>query len=315
MRLCLAFVLTALMATTAPGIEPDLGFRPGKERGYFEFDTSTVRGKIQLTGAMQGITELVHVPTGVAVAQGGGLPGLFSYYRVLTTGKRYGAAARDWPTVAKVLPDGALEVSFPPAKDHPLELVGIHRWVHPDTLDVETIVKPQQDMPQFELFMSNYFPAGFQALVYLRPGSSPPGRGAMTAADWWPLVDSTYLMFPRDREAGLKIFDGRWSFPPNPVQWSVLRYLAAPMAMRRNVQNGVAALMMSPPEDCFAISTPYNKTPPDGVAGHYSLYQSLFGGDVAAGQTVRAHMRLVVGKISDSQAIALYQQYLDERKR
>jgi hypothetical protein len=314
MKYCCAWMLLALMATLSPAAEPNLGFRPAAEAGYFQFDTGTVRGKIRLNGAMQGVTEVIHIPTGVDVAKGGNLPGLFSYYRVLTTGTRHGHNARDWATVAKVLPDGALEVSFASGEDHPLELTAIHRWVRPDTLDVETIVEPQQDMPQFEMFMSNYFPEDFEVLVYLKPGLDGKGPGVFVPVNWWPLIDGTYVMFPRDREACMKIYDGRWAAPENPVQWSVTRHLAAPMAMRRSAARGVAALMMSPPEDCFAVGMSYDKTPPDRVSGHYALYQSLFGRDLAAGETACARMRLVVGPIPDEKAADLYQEYLKELK-
>jgi hypothetical protein len=88
------------------------------------------------------------------------------------------------------------------------------------------------------------------------------------------------------------------------------------MAMRTDDKSGVSAILMSPPEDCFAIATPYNKTPPDGVAGHQSLYLSLFGREVKAGQTAQADARLVVGrKIADRQAVELYAKYLEERKK
>jgi len=99
------------------------------------------------------------------------------------------------------------------------------------------------------------------------------------------------------------------------VQWSVTRWLAAPLAMRREEKSGVAAVLMSPPEDCFAVATPYNRTPPDGVAGHQSIYLSLFGRDVKAGETARAHSRLVVGRLSDQQAVEQYETYLAERKK
>jgi hypothetical protein len=72
---------------------------------------------------------------------------------------------------------------------------------------------------------------------------------------------------------------------------------------------------MAPPGDCFAVSLPYNKTPPDGVAGHQSLYLSLFGQDLMAGETARAAARLVIGQnLTDQQAVELYGKYLEGRK-
>lgn len=302
-------VVAVLSASLAVGAEPaTLAFKPAAEKGYFEFDTGVLRGRVKLDGKFQGICSLVHVPSGVEIAKA---PGLLSYYRIFSTDTRYGAAARDWPTTARLLADGALEVTWAPAEEHPLEIVAVHRWTAPDTLDLETTVRPQRDMPHMEVFLSSYVTKDFQASVYVKPNKFEKGGPMLMAADVNPLVDGTYLMFPRDRQAVQMIFDRRWEFPPSPVQWSITRWLAGPMAVRRSPESKLAVVVMAPPEDCFAVATPYNKTPPDGVAGHSSLYLSLFGRDLAAGETARARSRLVVREnLSDAQAIELYQQYV-----
>jgi hypothetical protein len=313
-RFAILIACVALIAGGAAG--SDLAFKPAAEPGFFSFDTGALRGRVRLNGQSQGIVELVHSETGVRVAAGDGLPGVLSYYRVFSTDARYGHAARDWPTVNRLLPDGALEVVWASAEEHPLEMTAVYRWSRADTLDLETRVRPQRDLPRFEVFLSSYFTAGFQASVYVRPNRFASGQPALLPVEVNPMIEGTYLMFPRDREAVLRIFDRRWEFPPDPVQWSVTRWLAGPLAVRRDAASQVTALLMAPPEDCFAVATPYNKTPPDGVAGHYSLYLSLFGQDLAAGQTARARSRLVVGRgLSDAQAVERYQQYIAEASR
>lgn len=310
---CLLFVMTVLSAAPAPADPPDLAFRPAGD-GYFQFDTGVLRGKLRLDGKSQGICSLVDGESGTEIAYGGDYPGIFSFYRIFSTDTRYGHAARDWPTLPRLLPDGAVEVRFPPAADHPLQITAVYRWKTPETLDLETIVEPDRAMPRFEVFLSSYFAKQMRALVYVRPNRFSPGKPGLLPADVNPLVDGTYLMFPRDRAAVQMIFDRRWDHPPNPVQWSVTRWLAGPMAVRRNEQTGLAAVIMAPAEDCFAVATPYNKTPPDGVAGHASLYLSLFGRDLKAGQTARARCRLVVArKLSDGRAIELYEEYAKQQ--
>ena len=313
MRLCSLLPALMLTTTTTLAQPPNLAFQPAGE-GYYEFDTGVLKGKLRLDGRSQGIVSLIDVKSGVHVAHGDGLPGVLSYYRIFANNKRYGHAARDWPTESKLLPDGAVEVHWPPAEDHPLDLTAVYRLTAPDTIDLETTVKPQVDMPRFEVFLSSYFGREFRALVYVKPNRFSGGPSVLLPADVNPMVDGTYLMFPRDLPAAQMIFDGRWEFPPNPVQWSVTRRLAGPMAVRRAEKSGLATVLMAPPGDCFAVSTPYNKTPPDGVAGHNSLYLSLFGRDLRAGQTAKAHSRLVVGMLSDKQAIELYGTYLESRK-
>ena len=302
-----------LMTGTTLADEPKLAFEPAGE-GYYQFDTGVLKGKLRLDGRSQGVASLIDVKSGMHVAHGGGLPGVLSLYRIFSDAKRYGHAARDWPTESKLLDDGAVEVRWPPADDHPLQITAVYRIAAPDTIDLECTVKPLVDMPRFELFLSSYFGSEYRALVYVKPSRFAGGPSILLPADVNPMVDGTYLMFPRDLAAAQMTFDGRWEFPPNPVQWSVTRWLAGPMAVRRDEKSGVTAVLMAPPQDCFAVSMPYNRTPPDGVSGHNSLYLSLYGQDLKAGQTAKAHTRLVVGKISDQQAIELYEAYLDSRK-
>jgi hypothetical protein len=313
-RIALA-VLAAAIAATARGAEPEPPiFRPPGAEGYAAFDTGLLRGKVRLDGKYQGISSMIYTPTETELARS---VGLLSYYRVFSAGKRYGDAARDWPLEAKLLEDGALEVTFPPSEEHPLEITGTFRWRGPGTLDLQTTVAPQVAMPRMEIFLSSYFKESFEGLVYLKPNRFARGKPAtFVRADWSELIDGNYLMFPRDRAVLPMIYDGRWDIPPSPVTWAFTRYLAAPIGVRRDVKTGLTAVLMSPPDDCFAVSVPYNKQPPDNVAGHGSVYLSLFGGDVAAGQTVTAHCRLIIGKdLSDEAILRRYEAYLEERLR
>jgi len=313
---CPAFAVVLIWVASSLQAEPPrLAFQPA-EKGYYRFDTGSIRGKLRLDGRSQGISSLVHAQSELEVAHGGDYPGLLSHYRVFSTDTRYGDAARDWPTEPKLRGDGTVEVRWPPAAEHPLEITAVYRLAADDAIDLATTVKPQRAMPGFEVFLASYFAADFRALVYVRPNAFTPGEPELLAADVSPLVDGSYLIFPRDRESLRLVFDRRWEQPPNPVQWSVSRLLAAPLGVRRHEKTGLMALVMSPPEDCFAVATPCNKTPPDGVAGHRSLYLSLFGRDLAAGQSATAHARLVVGRnLTDRQAIERYEAYRKGTKR
>lgn len=304
----LTFIALVAACAMPAGAAPPTGFRESAEKGYYEFDAGALRGKMRFDGKWQGICSLLHTPTGLELAKA---PGFASYYRALAASKRYGAAARDWPMTAKILADGALEIVIAPAEEHPLEIRGVFRCQQADAIDVETTVTPQVDMPRFELFLSNYVAPDFEASVYVKPNrfskKDPP---ALLRADWNALIDGDYLMFPRDLAAAGMIYDGRWELGPNPVQWAVGRYMAAPLVVRRNAANGLAVIVMAPPDDCFAVSVPYNKAPPDGVAGHCSIYLSHFGRDLCAGQSATAKCRIAVRKdASDQEVVDLYQAY------
>ncbi len=316
MRYVIALLVLAagsLVGAATSAAEPQLSFQP-EDDGIYVFNTGALSGRLRLNGHSQGISELIHVPSGQEVSYGGRKLPLMSHYRMFTTGTRYGNAARDWPTQCKLLSDGAVEAVFQPEEDYPFSLMAVFRLGAPDAIDVETIVTAKEDLPRFEAFLSNYLGEGYDVSVYVTQSLRSPGKNFFLRGDHNPLVSGNYLLFPRDRESVPTVFDGRWEQPPSPVEWCINRYLAAPVGVRRHKETGLTAVLMAPPKDCFAVSTPYNLDPPDGVAGHRSLYLSLFGGDVAKGETVRAQSRLqILASPTDEAILEGYKTYAAER--
>ncbi|MDY0170371.1 MAG: hypothetical protein RBS80_27750, partial [Thermoguttaceae bacterium] len=125
--------------------------------GGYAFDTGVLRGKLHTKDKMLGLTDVVHVPTGRSVA---GRWGLMHLYRIFSGGRRFGDAARDWPTTSRLLADGAVEVQWPPAPDRPFELRALYRWHNPAALDVSITARAVDDLPTFEVFLGSYFDAG-----------------------------------------------------------------------------------------------------------------------------------------------------------
>jgi hypothetical protein len=278
-----------------------LAFAQSKDSGY-EFDTGILRGRLREAGKALGLTSAVHVPTGTAL---NGASGILSYYRVFTTNKRYGHAAWDWPNSSKLLPDGAVQVTWSQADDRPFEMAAVYRFRDSSTLDVETIAKANEDLSKFEVFLASYFHESFPLpQIFVTPDPKTVGkRTFMTAkksfGDW--------QMFPRNYDVLSIIQDGRWQKQPNPVDWKIMSPMAKPIAVRRGSKETPTAILMAPLDDCFAISTPYEGE------GHYSVYFSLFGRDIEAGQTARARLRLVVTKVdSNREILKLYQHYIKE---
>lgn len=297
------YPLLMLAATCACADSPNLAFRPAGE-GLYEFDTGVLKGRLKLDGKYQGVYPLIDAATGADLAPP---PGVFSPYRVFTTNRRYGNAARDWPTQTRLLDSGGVEVCWLAAEEHPLEMTAVYLWTAPDTLDLEIAVKPKQPMPGFELFISSYFAKGFRASVYLRgDGGKPAG---FVPIDRTPDSRGSYVIFPKDEAASRLILDGRWTIPPSPVDWVMPRHIAAPLALRRDEIRDLTALMMSPPGDCFAVACPWNPDSPES-GGYRSLYQSLFGRDLTAGETARAGCRLILRRrLSNDEAIGCYGKY------
>jgi len=270
--------------------------------GEFTFNTGVVRGKLRARGKSLGLSSLVHIPTGIMLDQGDGGYGLFSHYRVFTANRRYGVGAWDWPSTARLRDDGAVEVHWTPAPDRPFDLKAVYRWVSPDMLDLETIVHPLTDLPGFESFLASYFQPQFtNSLAYVSTRPSPSEAPAFVAAE--PAL-GVWQMFPRDRAVVALIQDGRWNLEPNPVNWVIMPTLARPIGVRRHPASGLSAVLMAPAEDCFAIATPYQ------TEGHYSLYLSLFGRNLKAGEPARARTRLwITTAFSEPQIVEIHKTF------
>jgi hypothetical protein len=246
----------------------------------FIFDTGVLKGKLRADGKSKGLSSVVHLPTGLTLDSS---MGLFGHYRVFSANKRYGTAAWDWPSEARLRQDGSVEVLWPSVEDRPFELRAVYRWAAPDTLDLETIVQAKADLTRFESFLASYFSECFtNSSVCVRSNSQ----------QWLEPADKSFGVwqaFPRDDQAVAIIQDGRWKFPPNPVDWVIRPPLAKPLAVRGCPANGLRAVLMSPPSDCFGVLTPFEGE------GHRSMYLSLFGKDLKAGESAKARARLVIG--------------------
>ncbi|MHC4323072.1 MAG: hypothetical protein ACYSUX_02240 [Planctomycetota bacterium] len=308
MILCITIVLCATAPLIGPTFAENVAGGPGRleftenKDGGYEFDTGILRGRLRQAGKGLGLTSAVHIPTGTAL---NGAYGILSYYRVFTTNKRYGTAAWSWPATTKLLPDGAVQVTWPEAPESPFEMAAIYRFRDGSTLDVETIVKPGRDLSKFEVFLASYFHESFPLpRVFAAPDPKIVGKRIfMTAKESY----GTWQMFPRNNKIVPIIHDGRWKKEPNPVDWKIMPPMAKPIALRRGSDKTLTAILMAPPDDCFAISTPYEGE------GHYSMYFSLFGRDIEAGQTATARLRLVVTNITSNKKILnLYKKYIEE---
>jgi len=261
----------------------------------FLFDTGSLRGILRQGDRSAGLAEVVEAQSGVKVSAS---LGLFSHYRLLDADARYGPAAWDWKSDARLLPDGSVEARWAADEKHPFDLAVLYRFSSANALDVTSTVTVRKDLRKFESFLASYF-AGFdQSFVYAKDADG--ARFVPT-----PIESGAWQMFPRDDDAVKIIRDGRWRREPNPVDWTIRPQLAGALAMRRDGKTGLTALVMARPEDCFAISTPYSGE------GHRSLYLSLFGRDLKAGATATARSRLVIGReISEKKAVEMYEAYV-----
>lgn len=288
-------------APVAKEVSGKFRFAPSDVAGEYRFDTGVLRGTVRRDGASTGLLPVEHVGTGTKLS---GEPGLLTYYRIFTTNRRYGESARARPSDARLLPDGALQVTWSASEEHPYTLTGIYRWRDEGTLDLETVVEAKAELPDFEVFLSSYLGERFHVTSVCVKRSE--GSGELTFMD----AESAYgiwQVYPRDAEARSLVEDGRWTIPPNPVDWAVMPDFAVPLAYRRDPETGLIVALMAPVEDCFAVFTPERDEP------HRSMYLSFFGRTLQAGETARAHARMVVAEQLDAAGIATrYDAYVKE---
>ncbi len=290
-----AILLSICVASAAPN--PALTFSPGISNG-FTFNTGVLKGELHAQGKSRGLTSVVHIPSGLRLDRS---MGLFGHYRLLGANKRYGTAAWDWPSLATLRADGSVEVRWQAAAERPFELSAVYRWSAPNALDLETMVQAKTNLPKFESFLACYFTEAFtNAAVYVREGADNVFLRARQSAGPWQA-------FPRDPAAAAMIKDGRWTFPPNPVDWGIMPQLVKPLGLRRAPQPGLTAVIMGRPEDCFAVVCPYE------TESHYSMYLSQLGRNLKPGETARARARLVIAPdLTDAAAQKMYEQFEKE---
>ncbi|MCU0961682.1 MAG: hypothetical protein MUF48_16430 [Pirellulaceae bacterium] len=289
----------AAAGENAPDSDNQLSFTAAKE-GAFTFDTGTMRGQLRGNGRAFGISAATHIASGQSLS---GSLGLLAVYRVFSDGQRYGDAGWDWPSQAGVNPDGTVTVACAAEPARPFACTGLYRWVSPTTLDLELTVAPERDLHGFEIFLASYFDSAFaSAAAYVAEQPERQGQpGFLSARE----ALGNWLMFPRDEQAVTLIQDGRWTLPPHPVQWVIVPRLARPLALRRVPASGLTVLLMTRPEDGFAVAMPYE------TEQHYSVYLSLFGRDLPAGQPAQARVRLqVLDAPSEPDMLAAYEQFL-----
>jgi len=292
---CLACILCAASLASAAD---KLAFSAG-ESGAYTFDTGVLRGTLCAGGKSSGLTSVVHVPSGTRLDGGSGI---FGYYRLLATNKRYGRMGWDLPGQSRLLDDGAVEITLPAAEERPFELIAVYRWASPGALDLETTIKPSKDLSHFEIFLASYCSESLpNPYVCAQADSGGNGQVGFLLAE---KSFGDWLMFPRDKAFVPIIRDGRWEKEPYPVTWTVMPQFKLPVALRRGADSAPAVVVMSPRQDCFAVSTPYQGE------SHYSLYLSLFGRDVKAGASATAQSRLVVTTAhSDRDILGLAREY------
>ncbi len=270
-------------------------------QGNLVFNTGVVKGSLKKDGQGDFFRPISFIDPPLPMDNN---RGLLVPYRFLTPQKRFGFGSWEWPRTGRILANGAAELAWAETPDRPFRFTATYAWEAADTLDFTVVFTPGVDLEKFELFVGSYFKQFTKAVVYVRDA----GDGKPGFVDT-PKEKGGAQLFPRGDDVMPMIQDGRWKHPPYPNNWTFRQTFQAPLGVKSEPKSGVAAIIMAPPEDCFAVSM-FEQN-----AGLGCYYLSLFGKDVKKGQTLTGHARMVFGKnITDGQAIQKYQEYLNDLK-
>jgi hypothetical protein len=195
-------------------------------------------------------------------------------------------------------------VLWPTTAERPFELRGTYRWLAPNTIDLVTVVRAEEKLEAFEVFLASYYqPPLIDSRVWATRDPRGDDKEGFVSADQELGV---WQAFPRDASAAAIIDDGRWDLEPHPLDWTMMPNFALPLAIRRDPGSGLTVIVMAEPDDCFGIFTPY------GEERHYSNYMSFFGHDLEAGDTARARSRLVVvSEPAEAEILAIAHDFLN----
>ncbi len=271
--------------------------------GEFNVDTGMLKGIFRQGDRSIGFVPFSSISPELTISEKPDtLPGLLNFYRVFTTNKRYGESMRSVVSTAKVIDNKTIELVWDADEEHPFILSAKYQWISPQTLDLYVSVEAKETLPDFEVFLSSYLNDNFpQSYVYAQTEEGDKFLPTPQEAGIWQA-------FPRDEQSVNIIQDGRWTIPPSPVDWAIRPFYKEPIIYRVNEETKLAVVQMSERDNCFAVMTPH--------AGetHYSMYFSLFGKTLEAGQTVSTRVRMIIAPLNEEQILSAYQEFISSPK-
>ena len=298
------------------------------EEKVYAFETAEIRGTLRPGNEFphHGLTHLVHKATGVEFVHplyailnlyrfmhrdpaGGGATGMDSDLGNPRQGERHVEADDSSVTLRWALQDPS----------HP-EMAIRYEILEPATIDMTVTVTPNADAHDFEALLACYFDPAHVPHVYLARDrfelEDEPGRfgdeAELAPVNVNPVFRGGVLAYPRDEDSvGISV-DGRWR---DIARFSPMRRYKVPVCFQADRPQRVAAVLMSRPDDCFAVSSGYDSPDArDRFHKHNPLYLSLFGGTLEPGVVRTARARLVVTELDEdlSQPLQVYTAFLAE---
>lgn len=262
--------------------------KPTADPTLATFETPTLRGTLCAEGEFHGYRELEFVETGAKPAN----PRLYlgHVYRTLSDGECH-AVCRQLPHTGAIEGDRAV-VRWEPSETMPGGVAAVYQVSGENTLDFTITVTASAPMKRYELYLSNYFSAAWRPYVYLQsPAFLRSPEPVLWGCEVNEFIRGMYLAFPRDKEATLTLFDGRWH-GAHPVPFAVGKCHHTPIGIFASALDRLAVIATARREECTCLYTTYDAPDArDNILHHNAFYFGMFNEDLSPGDVRTAHVR------------------------
>jgi len=269
------------------------------EKKELEFSLSNLSGILNCDinstyGKSHHFNNVIYKPTGMKVSPDGERmagAGMLNFFRVLIEGG-YLTELRVEEALLEPKDDGII-LTWMPTIRRQARIEVQFTFKKPNIIDMDLRVETLTNYPKFEILLSAYLAPGFESGVYVAKEEFGPTVPEQIRLVDQPMIHGIWPFFPRDEAGANLLTDGRHQKGRWFWRMAIGRRYAMPLAFFSN--NGVDAILMGRPEDVYAVGATYKGDEQnDNVAGHRSLYLSLFGEDFKAGEGRRTQMRMII---------------------
>ena len=285
------------------------------ELEVMEFNLSQLSGVVNFSKSHH-FSKVRYTPSNMLISpDGSGMEhvGLLNFFRVLIRGG-YLTELREEKPLVKAEKDG-VTLTWLPTIRRQANVTIRFTFLEPNIIDMDMSVETMINYPGFEILMSAYMAPGFVSGAYVAKEEFGPVEPEQIRITDQPMIHGVWPFFPRNEAGANLLTDGRHQKGRWYWRMAVGRRYGMPMAFFNKGE--VDVLVMGRPEDVYAVGVTYEgDAEKDNVAAHRSLYLSLFGEDLAAGEGRRTQMRMIIGEFGSDQNkhISLYEAFLDDVK-
>ncbi|WP_149277734.1 hypothetical protein [Pareuzebyella sediminis] len=269
------------------------------EKKELEFSLERISGILNCDlqkehGKSHHFSNVIHKPTGTKISPDEGSmagTGMLNFFRVLIEGG-YLTELRVEEPLLEPTEDGIICTWMPTIRRQAKVKVKF-TFRQPNIIDMDMWVETLTNYPAFEILLSAYMAPGFESGVYVAKEEFGPIEAEQIRVIDQPMIHGIWPFFPRDEAGANLLTDGRHQKGRWFWRMAIGRRYAMPFGFFS--KNGVDAILMGRPEDVYAVGATYKGDPEnDNVAGHRSLYLSLFGEDFKAGEGRHTQMRMII---------------------